>query len=79
MSTSNPNPVKSGDDIHESFFEIDGNNTTPLSLLLKIMQTDKCPLPIGVMTDRSVMEFVKKAMGHAPIAVTLLNDIWMWF
>ena len=75
MVSSNTSPVRSGDDIHESFYEIDGSNTTPLSFLLKIIQTNKCLLPIGVLTDRSVMELVKKAMGHAPNTVTLLNDM----
>ena len=75
MASSNASPVRSGDDIHESFYKIDGSNTTPLSLLLKIMQTNKCLLPIRVLTDRSVMELIKKAMEYAPIAVTLLNDM----
>ena len=75
MASSNTSTVRSGDDIHESFYKIDGSNSTPLSLLLKIVQTNKRPLPIGVQTDRSVMELVKNAMGYAPVAVTLLNDV----
>ena len=63
----------------EDYFDIDACSSTPLSLLLKIQQpstptTPKRPLPIGVMTDRSVMELVKKATGTTPIGITLMND-----
>ena len=75
MASSNTSSIRSGDDIHESFYEIDGGNNTPLSLLLKIVQTNKRPLPVGVLTDRSVMELVKNATGYAPVGVTLLNDV----
>ena len=53
-------PVKV-DDIQESFYDIDGCSITPLALLLKITQKNKCPLPIGVMTDMSLIELIKKA------------------
>ena len=75
MASSNTSSIRSGDDIHESIYEIDGSNNTPLSLLLKIIQTNKHLLPIGVLMDRSVMELFKNATGYAPVAVTLLNDM----
>ena len=39
------------------------------------MQTVQINLaPIGVMTDRSVMDLVKKAKGTTPIGIMLMND-----
>ena len=58
-------PVKV-DDIQESFYDIDGCSTTPLALALKITQTKKSPLPIGVMTDMSLIELITKATGYTP-------------
>ena len=79
MATSKPNSPCKDDEMGEDYFDTDACSSTPLSLLLKIQQpstptTPKCPLPIGVMTDRSVMELVKKATGTTPIGITLMND-----
>ena len=79
MATSKPNSPCKDDEMGEDYFNIDTCSSTPLSLLLKIQQpstptTPKRPLPIGVMTDRSVMELVKKATGTTLIGVTLMND-----
>ena len=37
-------------------------------------QTPKRPLPVGVMTDRSLIKLILKVTGFKPIGVTLMND-----
>ena len=79
MATSKPNSPSKDDGMGEDYFDIDACSSTPLYLLLKIQQpststTPKRPLPIGVMTDRLVVELVKRATGTTPIGVTLMND-----
>ena len=66
-------------DIKDTFYDIDACSTTPLSILLKInqpstAQTPKRPLPVGVMTDRSLIDLILKATGFKPMGVTLMND-----
>ena len=48
---------------------------TKMCLLLKVTQSGQCPLPIGVVTERSVMALVKRVTNVTPTAVTLMNDI----
>ena len=65
--------------VKDTFYDIDACSTTSLSILLKInqpstAQTPKCSLPVGVMTDRSLIELILKATGFKPMGVTLMND-----
>ena len=67
-------------DNRDAYYDIDACPTTPLSLLLKIRQPRTAqslprPLPIGVMTDRSIIELVEKATGRTPMGVTIMNDV----
>ena len=61
----------------EEFHEIECDNEMPtkLALLLKITQPGNCPLPIGVITERSVMALVKNVTNYTPLGVTVMNDI----
>ena len=66
-------------DVKDTFYDIDACSTTPLSILLKInqpstAQTPKRSLPVGVMTDRSLINLILKATGFKPMGVTLMND-----
>ena len=67
-------------DNRDAYYDIDACPTTPLSLLLKICQpamaqSQSRPLPIGVMTDRSLIELIEKATGRTPMGVTMMNDV----
>ena len=67
-------------DNRDAFYDIDACPTTPLSLLLKIRQPATAQsqphlLPIGVMTDRSLIELIVKATGVTPMGVTIMNDV----
>ena len=75
-SNQTPKQEKDGKD---TFYDIDACSITPLSILLKIIQpstsqTQKRPLPVGVMTDRSLIDLILKATGFKPMGVTLMND-----
>ena len=61
----------------ETFHDIESEEVCPtkMCLLLKITQTGQRPLPIGVITERSVMALVKRVSNVTPIGVTLMNDI----
>ena len=61
--------------VRDTFYDIDACSTTPSSILLKInqpstVQTPKRPLPVGVMTDRSLVDLILKATGFKPMGVT---------
>ena len=64
----------------ESFKDItDSNDQNPpqgyiLSLLIKITQPEEKPLPIGVITERSIYSLVKQVTGAEPLGVTVMND-----
>ena len=79
MATCGNKSPKQENDKKDTFYDIDPWSTTPLSILLKInqpstAQTPKRLLPVGVMTDRSLIELILKAMGFRPMGVTLMND-----
>ena len=79
MATCGNQSSKQENGIRDTFYDIDACSTTPLSILLKInqpstAQTPKCSLPVGVMTDRSLIELILKATGFEPMGVTLMND-----
>ena len=79
MACGNQSPELENDS-RDAFYDIDACLTTPLSLLLKIRQlataqSQPHPLPIGVMTDRSLIELIVKATGVTPMGVTIMNDV----
>ena len=80
MATGGKQPPEMENDNRDAFYDIDACPTTPLSLLLKIRQpataqSQPCPLPVGVMTDRSLIELIVKATGMTPMGVTIMNDV----
>ena len=79
MATCGNQSSEQEKDVKDTFYDIDACSTTPLSILLKInqpstAQTPKRPLPVGVMTDRSLIDLILKATGFKPMGVTLIND-----
>ena len=79
MATCGNQSSEQEKDVKDTFYDIDACSTTPLSILLKInqpstAQTPKCPLPVGVITDRSLIDLILKATGFKPMGVTLMND-----
>ena len=77
-SCGNQSP-KQESDVRYTIYDIDACSTTPLSILLKInqpsrAQTPKRSLPVGVMTDRSLIDLILKATGFEPMGVTLMDD-----
>ena len=79
MATCGNQSPEQEKDVKDTFYDIDACSTTPLWILLKInqpntAQTPKCPLPVGVMMDRSLIDLILKATGFEPMGVTLMND-----
>ena len=79
MATCGNQSPKQENDIRDTFYDINACSTTPLSILLKInqpstAQTLKCSLPVGVMTNRSLIDLILKATGFKPIGVALMSD-----
>ena len=79
MATCGNQSPKQEKDVKDTFYDIDACSTTPLSILLKInqpgtAQTPKRSLPVGVMTDRSLIDLILKATGFKLMGVTLMND-----
>ena len=79
MATCGNQSPEQEKDVKDTFYDIDACSTTPLLILLKInqpstAQTQKRSLPVGVMTDRSLIELILKATGFKPMEVTLMND-----
>ena len=79
MATCGNQSPEQEKDVKDTFSDIDACSTTPLSILLKInqpstAQTPKCPLPVGVVMDRSLIDLILKATGFKPMGVTLMND-----
>ena len=46
-----------------------------LSLQLHISQPGNCLLPVGVITERSLMALVKRVNNYTPIAITIMNNV----
>ena len=80
MATGGNQSPELENDNRDAYYDIDACPKTPLSLLLKIRQpataqSQSRPLPIGVMTDRSLIELIEKATGRTPMGVTIMNDV----
>ena len=79
MATCGNQSPKQENDVKDTFYDINVCSTTPLSILLKInqpstAQTLKRSLPVGVVTDRFLIDLILKATDFKPIGVTLMND-----
>ena len=46
-----------------------------MSLLLKITQSGQRPLPIGVVTERSIIALIKRVTNYTPLGITIMNDV----
>ena len=46
-----------------------------LALQLHISQPSNRPLPVGVITERSLMALVKRVTNYIPIVITIMNDV----
>ena len=57
--------------------EVECSDAAPgkIALLLKITQLGGHPLPVGVITERSVMALLTDATNHEPLGVTIMNNI----
>ena len=81
MAESEPrcNTVNGENEEPEAFHDIDCKDSRPpsssaLSLLIKITQPSDKPLPVGVVTERSIFTLVKQVSGAVPLGVTVMND-----
>ena len=70
---------QSGETSGETFYDIevecDDAVQGKLALQLHVSQPGNCPLPVGVITERSLMALVKQVPNFTPIAVIIMNDI----
>ena len=79
QAEAGPSSQQKGEDV-ESYHDIDDckdlvpSPSKSLSVLLKITQPDDKPLPVGVVTERSVYSLIQKATNVEPLGVTLMND-----
>ena len=65
----------SGETFHDIEVECDDALQGKLALQLHVSQPGNHPLPVGVITERSLMALVKRVTNFTPIAVTIMNDI----
>ena len=76
MAKENANPHEMSS---ETFYEIETecSDAAPgkIALLLKIMQPGGHPLPVGVITERSIMALLTDATNYEPLGVTIMNNI----
>ena len=65
----------SGEMFHGIETECDDAVQGKLALQIHITLPGNCPLPVGVITERSLMALVKRVTNYTPIAVTIMNDV----
>ena len=65
----------SGDMFHDIEVEGDGTIQGKLALQLHISQPSNRPLPVGVITESSLMALIKRVTNYTPIAITIMNDV----
>ena len=65
----------SGETFHDIKVECDNAVQGKLALQLHISQPGNHPLPVGVVTERSLMALVKRVTNYTPIAITIMNDV----
>ena len=64
----------SQDTFHDIETECDDAVPGKLVLLLKITEPGGCPLPVGVITERSIMVLVKEVTNNEPLGVTIMTS-----
>ena len=65
----------SGETFHDIEVECDDAVMGKLALQLHVFKPVNHPLPVGVITERSLMALVKQVTNFTPIAVTIMNDL----
>ena len=76
MAEGNANPHEmSSEMFHEIEAECSDAASRKIALLLKITQSGGRPLPVGVITERSVMALLTNATNYKPLGVTIMNNI----
>ena len=64
-----------GEMFHDIVTECDDAVQGKLALQIHITQPGNCPLPVRVITERSLMALVKRVTNYTPIAMTIMNDV----
>ena len=76
MAEGNANPHEmSSETFHEIEAECSDAAPGKIALLLKITQPGGRPLPMGVITERSVMALLTDATNYEPLGLTIMNNI----
>ena len=65
----------SGEMFHDIEVECDDAVQGKLALQLHVSQPGNHPLPVRVITERSLMALAKRVTNFTPIAVMIMNDI----
>ena len=72
---STNNHERSSDTFHEIETECSDAALGKIALLLKITQPGGRPLPMGVITERSIMALLTDATNYKPLGVTIKNNV----
>ena len=76
MAEGNTNSHEmSSETFHEIEMECSDAALGKIALLLKITQPGGHPLPVGVVTERSVMALLTDATNYELLGVTIMNNI----
>ena len=65
----------SGEMLHDIEVESENAVQGKLALQLHISQPGNHPIPVGVITERSLMSLIKRVTNYTPIAITIMNDV----
>ena len=65
----------SGETFHDIEVECNVAIQGKLALQLHVSQPSNHPLPVGVITERSLMALIKRVTNFTPIVVTIMNGI----
>ena len=76
MAEGSTNPHEMSSETFQEI-EMECRDAAPgkIALLLKIMQPGGHPLPMGVITERSIMALLTDATNYDPLGVTVMNNI----
>ena len=76
MAEGSTNPhERSSETFHEIETECSDAALGKIALLLKITQPRGCPLPVGVITERSIMPLLTIATNYELLVVMVMNNI----
>ena len=76
MAEGSTNPHEmSSETFHEIEMECSDAAPGKIALLLKITQPGGCPLPMGVIAERSIMALLTDATNYELLGVTVMNNI----